>query len=322
MKIDSTAVHQISTIMKSVVFSILLVFSANSFAQINFESLTFDQALAKAKSENKKIFIDVFTTWCGPCKNIDRNVFQTKEIGDRMNPDYVSIKVDAENSPDRSRVVAYGIPGYPTMLILDGDGKELYRIIGSRTVEGFHSELDKQLPPEMWPQNIALNNMIEHQNDEAVWRESMAVLYMKDNERFIDNCQTFVNQFGLNELNNSLDSNIFYYAVLPLNSPIPQRILKDPEFMTWNREMYKKMDMRERARTAKTAAAYQAVVDEANAFEQEQYEYNSGDYLIDQEFLDSLSIENLKPMYLQNPEPADSKKERKKKKKRSKKEKK
>ncbi len=308
--------------MKSVILSILLVFSAHSFAQINFQSLTFDQALAKAKEENKKIFIDVFTTWCGPCKAIDRNVFQTKEIGDRMNPDYVSIKVDAENSPDRNRVIAYGIPGYPTMLILDGEGKELYRIVGSRSVEGFHAELDKQLPIEMWPQNIAFNNMMEHQNDEKVWRESMAKLMNIDSERFIDNCQTFVNQFGLNELNNSLDSNIFYYSVLPLNSPIPQRMLKDPEFMTWNRHLYIKMDMRERARTAKTANDYQAVVDEAKEYEQEQYEYNSGDYLIDQEFLDSLAVENLQPMYLQGPEPADSKKERKKKKKRSKKEKK
>lgn len=319
MKIDSSTTHQISTIMKASILSILLVFSAHSFAQINFQNITFDQALAKAKEENKKIFIDVFTTWCGPCKNIDLNVFKTKEMGDRMNPDYISIKIDAENSPDRHRVLSYGIPGYPTMLILDGDGNELYRIVGSRSIETFHAELDKQLPPEMQPQNIALNAMIENQTDEAIWRKSMDVLYAKDLERFADNCQTFVNQFGLKELNNLLDSAIFNYSVLPLNSPIAQRILKEPDYLPWFRETYVKLDIRERARTAKTELDYQAVIEEAKALEQEIYDANLGDYLIDQEFLDSLSIENLQPMYLQNTEPADSKTERKKKKKRSKK---
>ena len=35
---------------------------------VNFEHITFDEALAKAKAENKLIFMDCYTTWCGPCK--------------------------------------------------------------------------------------------------------------------------------------------------------------------------------------------------------------------------------------------------------------
>ena len=126
------------------IVAIILTFS--SFSQINFQNLSIEEAKEKATAENKKIFIDVFTTWCGPCKVIDRDVFKAKEIGDRMNPDYISIKIDAENHPDNLKVRAYGIPGYPTMLIIDGNGIELQRIIGSMPIDQFHRELDKQVP--------------------------------------------------------------------------------------------------------------------------------------------------------------------------------
>lgn len=305
---------------KFILSTIILAFTSMLNAQINFQDLTIDEAIAKAKSENKKVFIDVFTTWCGPCKWIDQNVFKKAEIGDRMNPDFVSIKVDAERYSDPARFAQFGVRAYPTMLVLDGDGKEIKRIIGSMSVEEFHTHLDAFIDPALLPQNIALKEMSENQKDEAVWRKSMAVLMKKDRMKFYDNCQTFVDQFGLNELNNELDSSIFYNAELPLESPVVQRLLSEKDYMPYSKETYQKLDLRERARTAKTKADYLAIVEEAKAAEEQRFIDFNGDYVTDQEFLESLDVENLNPVYLQkaseetNAETSDGKTERKKRK--------
>ena len=68
------------------------------FAQegVNFRSLSFDEALAQAKTEGKLVFVDCYTEWCGPCKNMTNNVFPRKAAGDYFNPRFVSVKYDME----------------------------------------------------------------------------------------------------------------------------------------------------------------------------------------------------------------------------------
>ena len=66
------------------------------------EGTTLEQASAKAKAENKLIFLDCFTSWCGPCKKMARDVFPQEQVGAFMNPRFVNIKIDMES--------AYGAP--------------------------------------------------------------------------------------------------------------------------------------------------------------------------------------------------------------------
>ena len=60
------------------------------------EGTTLEQASAKAKAENKLIFLDCFTQWCGPCKKMSREVFPQEKVGAAMNPKFVSLKIDME----------------------------------------------------------------------------------------------------------------------------------------------------------------------------------------------------------------------------------
>lgn len=99
---------------------------------INFEyTLTFDEVLAKAKAQGKRVFMDCYTTWCGPCKMMSNDIFPLKEVGDYFNPRYVSIKVDMESAEGRELNKRYKIQAYPTMLILDNEGEEINRIVGA-----------------------------------------------------------------------------------------------------------------------------------------------------------------------------------------------
>ncbi len=54
---------------------------------IQFEHITFAEGLAKAKAENKLIFVDAFTTWCGPCKMLTSKTFPDSAVGTFREPE-------------------------------------------------------------------------------------------------------------------------------------------------------------------------------------------------------------------------------------------
>lgn len=69
--------------MKRIVWMCLLLVSvAIAFGQTNFRDLTYEQALETAKAEKKFVFLDFYTTWCGPCKKMLAEVFPLKKVVD------------------------------------------------------------------------------------------------------------------------------------------------------------------------------------------------------------------------------------------------
>src|ERR1044072_2926152 len=60
--------------------------------------LSWEQVKQKAKAENKYIFIDVFTTWCGPCKMMDKTVFINDTVGTFFNQHFISVKVQMDRT--------------------------------------------------------------------------------------------------------------------------------------------------------------------------------------------------------------------------------
>src|SRR5882724_309883 len=62
--------------------------------------MTFEEAVEKSKTEKRKIFIDVYTDWCGWCKVMDKNTFPDPEIAKLLNEKYYAVKLDAEQTAD------------------------------------------------------------------------------------------------------------------------------------------------------------------------------------------------------------------------------
>lgn len=98
---------------------------------IKFEKVTFAEAVTKAQKENKLVFIDFYTTWCGPCKAMDANIFPDKKVGDYFNEKFVSIKLDAEKGEGITLAQKYTVKGYPTLLFLNNDETEKDRLVGA-----------------------------------------------------------------------------------------------------------------------------------------------------------------------------------------------
>lgn len=97
---------------------------------IQFFHGTFKEALAKAKKENKKVMMDCFTTWCGPCKVLKSKVFTDKTLGDFMNKNYVCVAMDYENGEGPAIAQMYPVDGYPTVFFMDTNGKVKSKMVG------------------------------------------------------------------------------------------------------------------------------------------------------------------------------------------------
>lgn len=85
-------------------------------------------ALAKAKAESKLVFIDFETTWCGPCKSMDEWIWTDADVATAMAGKYIGVKLDGDI--EKAIVKKYNVVGYPTMLVIDATGKEVWRAVG------------------------------------------------------------------------------------------------------------------------------------------------------------------------------------------------
>ncbi len=105
-------------------------------AGIKFGKLTWEKALKQAKSSGKLIFIDVYTSWCGPCKQMAKNTFTNDQVGELFNAKFINMKLDAELEADGIKVAQdYKVTAYPTLLFINGDGKLVKRVVGYQTPE-------------------------------------------------------------------------------------------------------------------------------------------------------------------------------------------
>ena len=91
----------------------------------------FESALSKAKSAGRKLIIDFETTWCGPCKTMDQWIWSDAEVAAVLNAGFAGVKLDGD--VEKTLVKRFAVAGYPTVVVLDSDGKETQRFVGYKS---------------------------------------------------------------------------------------------------------------------------------------------------------------------------------------------
>jgi len=104
---------------------------------IEFSHEDWKTTLAKAQKEDKLIFVDCYTTWCGPCKWMSANVFNQEAVGDYYNEHFINVKLDMEKGEGLEFAKKYGIRAYPTLMFINGEGNMVHKAIGSRKADQF-----------------------------------------------------------------------------------------------------------------------------------------------------------------------------------------
>ena len=115
--------------------------------------MTFEEAQEAQKAEPKKIFMDVYTDWCGPCKLLDKNTFQNPDVSRYISEHYYAVKFNAEgqeeiryynqifknpkynpNKKGRNSTHQFtqflGVKGYPTMVFFSENGDPIMPVVG------------------------------------------------------------------------------------------------------------------------------------------------------------------------------------------------
>lgn len=124
--------------MKNILLTLGLFLLTTVQAQINFqENVSFASIQAQAKQENKLIFMDCYTTWCGPCKWLVKNVFADQSVAEVYNSQFINFKSDMEKGEGLDLATRFKITAYPTLLWLNSDGEVVYTVVGTNTPEAF-----------------------------------------------------------------------------------------------------------------------------------------------------------------------------------------
>jgi hypothetical protein len=134
--------------MKLLVFILGLFFFGSSYAQIDFTSVPFSDALQKAQSEGKLIFLQFEAADCNQCNDVANKGFDNKEVADKINETFFCLKIDAQH-PDRDKIAAaYNLNaknGFGTLFI-DNNGAIIHKFLKttSRSKE-YLTQLDMAL---------------------------------------------------------------------------------------------------------------------------------------------------------------------------------
>ncbi len=99
-------------------------------AGITFIEQDWDKALSTAKAEKKLVFLDIYASWCGPCKMLKKNTFTDPKVAEFFNKNFINVSVDGEKGVGPSLQQKYAIQAYPTLIVTNAEGNPVLYTMG------------------------------------------------------------------------------------------------------------------------------------------------------------------------------------------------
>jgi len=115
---------------------------------IVFDDSSWLELLDKAKTEDKLIFVDVYTNWCGPCKTMAKEIFTDASIAQYYNQYFINAHIDAEQGEGIQFARKYKVRAYPSLLFINGTGDVVHRATGYHDVAAFAHLGETAISPE------------------------------------------------------------------------------------------------------------------------------------------------------------------------------
>lgn len=109
---------------------------------VTFFKGSWKEALAEAKRQNKPLFLDVFTTWCPPCKRMAKEAFPNARVGTKFNVHFINYQLDAEKGEGIALAKQYAVASYPTALYITPTGELVHRSVGYGGINAMIDQAD------------------------------------------------------------------------------------------------------------------------------------------------------------------------------------
>lgn len=126
----------------------LVALKGRAQEEIAFNGASWQASLDQAAKENKLVFLDCYTSWCGPCKWMEKNVFVLPEIYNYYNQHFINTKQDMEKGEGIELRKRYNIQSYPTYLFINSKGEVVHRTGSRMTAEEFLEEARMASDPQ------------------------------------------------------------------------------------------------------------------------------------------------------------------------------
>ena len=213
-----------------ITFAVIL-FCKTGFAQgIEFEHGTFAEALDKAKTTNKMVFMDCYTSWCGPCKKLAKNVFPLPEVGEYFNQHFVSIKMDMEKGEGIELAKKYEIKNFPTLLFMNPEGNVLHKRVGATDGPGLINTAKITFDPSKQIDNMHKRYETGERNVEFL-SDYVKILYQVNQRGKIKPVgENFLKNTPVENLGNVNAFTVLSYSnVLKFDSPAYKYIIENKE---------------------------------------------------------------------------------------------
>ncbi len=118
---------------------ILLLLSSNLLLGqgIKFFEGSWEEAIKEAKKTDKLIFVDAYTSWCGPCRNMQNNIFTHKKVGDFYNQNFINLKINMETQKGIKFGLNFPVSAYPTILFINHKDELVTKSVGGKSIDEF-----------------------------------------------------------------------------------------------------------------------------------------------------------------------------------------
>ncbi len=114
---------------------------------IIFRKDAFSAVLAESAASGRPVFIDCYTSWCSPCKWMEKNVFVNDTAASFYNAKFINYKIDMEKGEGPALRQRYGVQVFPTYLFINAQGELIHKATSKMEVAEFVEEGKKALDP-------------------------------------------------------------------------------------------------------------------------------------------------------------------------------
>jgi len=178
----------------------------------------FQEVLDMAKAQNKLVFIDCYTSWCGPCKRLAATVFPDSAVGVYFNSAFVNAKFDMEKDDGITIANKYAIRAYPTLLWLDGDGNVKHKIVGGLDAPGLIENGRKATDPTPGILAGYRKQYADGSRDINFLHDYVEALY-NANEKYQDNFKEYLDKLTPAEMSDPKHTKTIFNLTNDLKSP-------------------------------------------------------------------------------------------------------